>query len=401
VIWVTFVMAVREVRRNALRSFLTMLGVVIGVGAVIAMVTIGNGATAKVQAEVGALGENMVVVMPGAHRRGPVRSASTPFEEADVEALRREVLGLEALSGTAQASGSVVYGNENWSPSITGADNDFLKIRGYTLSTGRAFSALELRVGAPVCILGHTVKEALFGTTACVGERLRVGRVSCQIIGVLRAKGQAAVGPDQDDVVLMPMRAVQRRITGNTDVNIIYAAVASGSSTASVKAQIEAVLRERRRVQPGAEDDFTVRDLKELAEAMSSITAALTGLLGGIAAVSLLVGGIGIMNIMLVSVTERTREIGTRLAIGALGSEVLWQFLVEAVVLSTTGGLIGIAFGLGLSLGVTHYLELPYVVAPGIALGAFAFSAFVGIVFGFLPARKAARLNPIEALRHE
>ena len=400
-IWVTVVMAVREVRRNALRSFLTMLGVVIGVGAVIAMVTIGNGATAKVQAEVGALGNNMLVIMPGAMRHGPVRSSATPFEDDDVEAIRREVSGLDALSGTLTAPASVVFGNDNWSSTATGADNDFLRVRGYTLEAGRQFSPVETRVGAPVCILGQTVKTELFGATTPIGERIRVGRVSCQVIGVLAAKGQAAVGPDQDDIVLMPLRAVQRRIAGNTKITMIYAATGATRSTAAVRSDIEAVLRERRRIQPGAEDDFSVRDLQELAAAMSSITAALTGLLGGIAAVSLLVGGIGIMNIMLVSVTERTREIGTRLAIGALGREVLWQFLVEAVVLSTIGGLLGIAFGLGLSLGATRYLELPYVVAPGIVVGAFVFSAVVGIVFGFLPARKAARLNPIEALRHE
>ncbi len=397
----TFLMALREIRRNAVRSLLTMLGVVIGVGAVIAMVTIGEGATARVQADVGALGENLLMVMPGADRRGPVRTQSTPFEIADVEALRREVRGLEAISGTLGRSAVAIYGGENWSTTVTGTDADYLTIRNYELASGRAFTAAEARAGEPVCILGSTVRESLFGRSSPLGERVRVGQVSCQVIGALESKGAAAMGPDQDDVVLMPLRAVQRRLAGTTDVSMIYAQVQKGYGTAQVKSQIEAILSERRRVAPGAEVDFQVRDLQEIAAAMSSVTSALTGLLGGIAAVSLLVGGIGIMNIMLVSVTERTREIGTRLAIGALAREVLLQFLVEAIVLSTLGGIIGIFFGLGLSFGVTHFLGLPFVVSPGIVAAAFTFSAVVGVLFGYLPARKAARLNPIDALRHE
>lgn len=397
----TFLMALREIRRNAVRSLLTMLGVVIGVGAVIAMVTIGEGATARVQADVGALGENLLMIMPGADRRGPVRTQSTPFEIADVEALRREVRGLEAISGTLGRSAVAIYGGENWSTTVTGTDADYLTIRNYELASGRAFTAAEARAGEPVCILGSTVRESLFGRSSPLGERVRVGQVSCQVIGALESKGAAAMGPDQDDVVLMPLRAVQRRLAGTTDVSMIYAQVQKGYGTAQVKSQIEAILSERRRVAPGAEVDFQVRDLQEIAAAMSSVTSALTGLLGGIAAVSLLVGGIGIMNIMLVSVTERTREIGTRLAIGALAREVLLQFLVEAIVLSTLGGIIGIFFGLGLSFGVTHFLGLPFVVSPGIVAAAFTFSAVVGVLFGYLPARKAARLNPIDALRHE
>lgn len=400
-IWQTFLMALREIRRNALRSFLTMLGVVIGVGAVIAMVTIGNGATAKVQSDVASLGQNMLILNPGADRRGGFHASSPPFQIDDVIAIRREIRGIEALSGTANSSVMAVYGAENWSTSVLGADNEYLSIRSYQFESGRGFSQEEIKSGAPVCILGQTVAKSLFKGHSALGERMRVGRVSCQVIAVLSAKGTAAMGPDQDDLVVMPLRAVQRRIRGDNHVNSIFIKVDATATMAQVTYQIESLMRERRRIGPRAEANFTVRDLQEIAQAMSSITSALTGLLGGIAAVSLLVGGIGIMNIMLVSVTERTREIGTRLAIGALTYEVMWQFLVEAVVLSTLGGVLGIAFGLGLSLLGTRLLSVPFIISPGIIAAAFLFSALVGILFGFLPARKAAKLNPIESLRHE
>lgn len=400
-IWQTFLMSLREIRRNALRSFLTMLGVVIGVGAVITMVTIGNGATAQVKSDVASLGENMLILNPGADRRGGFHAASPPFDQDDVIAIRREIRGIEALSGTANAAAMAVYGAENWSTSIIGADNEYLLIRSYQLEAGRDFSSEEVRSGAPVCILGQTVRKSLFKEIPALGERIRVGRVSCQVIGVLVGKGTAAMGPDQDDLIVMPLRAVQRRIRGDNNINSIFIKVDANATIAGITYQIESLMRERRRIGPGAVSNFTVRDLQEIAQTMSSITSALTGLLGGIAAVSLLVGGIGIMNIMLVSVTERTREIGTRLAIGALTYEVMWQFLVEAVVLSTLGGVLGIAFGLALSLVGTKLLSVPFIISPGIIAAAFLFSAFVGILFGFLPARKAAKLNPIESLRHE
>jgi putative ABC transport system permease protein len=397
----TLLMALREIRRNALRSFLTMLGVIIGVGSVITMVTVGNGATAKVRADVAALGQNMLMLMPGAMRRGGPPSSATPFVEADMVAIRREIHGVEAIAGTASASAVAIAGAEQWSTSVTGGDNDFLAVRNYQLRSGRSFTAAELNAGTPVCILGHTVAQKLFKDATAVDERIRVGRVSCQVIGVLVAKGAAAMGPDQDDLLVMPLRAVQHRLVGNNYVGMAFVKVAPGARVSTVKDQIEALMRERRRLARDAESDFSVHDLQEVAQAMSSVTSALTGLLGGIAAVSLLVGGIGIMNIMLVSVTERTREIGTRLAIGALGNEVLLQFLVEATVLSTLGGVLGILFGLGLSAVGTRLLQVPFIFSPGITVAAFVFSAAVGILFGFLPARRAARLNPIEALRHE
>ncbi len=400
-LWATLVMSLREVRRNALRSFLTMLGIMIGVGAVIAMVTIGEGATQKVRADVGALGENLLVVSPGAARRGPERTPATPFEMDDVEAIRREIAGIQIIAPTAQSSGTVVIGNQNWPTSTIGIDEAFFDVRGYKIDIGRNFSESEMSTGTPACILGKTVRENLFGESVPMGKRIRIKQVSCLVVGVLAPKGQAAVGGDQDDVVLMPLRAFQRRIAGNQNIGSVYVQTERAELTTIVQSQIEDLLRERRRIAPGALDDFNVRNMQEIAETMSSVTASLTGLLGGIAAVSLLVGGIGIMNIMLVSVTERTREVGTRLAIGALASEVLTQFLVEAVVLSILGGVLGIAFGLSLSFGATKALSLPYSVSLGTVAGAFCFSAVVGVVFGYLPARKAARLNPIEALRHE
>jgi putative ABC transport system permease protein len=397
----TLLMALREIRRNALRSFLTMLGVIIGVASVITMVTVGHGATAKVRSDVAALGQNMLMVMPGSMRRGGPPSSATPFTEADMVAIRREVGGIEAVAGTASTSAVAIAGAVQWPTSVTGSDNDFLAVRNYQLRWGRAFLPTEITAGTPVCILGHTVAQKLFKDAQSFDERIRVGRVSCQVIGVLAAKGAAAMGPDQDDLLVMPLRAVQHRLVGNNYVGMAFVKVAADARVATVKDRIEALLRERRRLARDAELDFSVHDLQEIAQAMSNVTSALTGLLGGIAAVSLLVGGIGIMNIMLVSVTERTREIGIRLAIGALAHEVLMQFLVEATVLSTLGGVFGILFGLGLSSLGTRILEVPFLFSPGITVAAFVFSAAVGILFGFLPARRAARLNPIEALRHE
>ncbi len=394
-------MALREIRRNALRSFLTMLGVVIGVGAVIGMVTLGQGATAKVQSDVAALGQNTLSIVPGADRRTGAHTSAPPFEESDVLAIEQEVPGIEAIAGTASASGMGITGTANWQVSITGSTNAFFSIRGYEFAAGRSFSEAELAGGSPVCVLGHTVRKELWKEEDPLGQRLRVGRVSCQVIGVLSMKGAAAMGPDQDDVVVMPLKAVQLRFLGRTDVSSIVLKVADDGSVASVQSQVEAILRQRRRVSPGSDNNFWIRNPKEIADAMSSVTQALTSLLGAIAAVSLLVGGIGIMNIMLVSVTERTREIGTRLAIGARSREVLLQFLVEAIVLSTLGGLLGIGFGLSLSFAGSRMLGMPFVVSYGIIVAAFVFSALVGVLFGFLPARKAARLNPIEALRHE
>ena len=400
-IYETLILAFKAILRNALRSFLTVLGVVIGVGAVIAMVTIGNGTTEKVKADMAKLGSNLLFVRPGQFGPGRASSEARSFTTADIEALKTQVSAARAVAPVAQKSVTAVYGSENRTTTVTGTSNDFFLTQDWALTSGRTFLAGELRSGRAACVVGKTVRDELFGNAEALGTRLRVGNVSCEVIGVLVEKGQSGFGTDQDDVVLMPLRTFQRRIAGNLDIRSIYVSARSGDETAKVQADIEHLLRQRRGIRPGQEDDFSVHDMKQIAETQVQTTNILTALLGAVAGVSLLVGGIGIMNIMLVSVTERTREIGIRLAIGAQESQVLMQFLVEAVVLSLFGGLVGIALGLGLAGLASTMMKIPFVVDPTIVVVAFAFSAAVGVVFGFFPARRAARLNPIEALRHE
>jgi putative ABC transport system permease protein len=402
-LWETLLLAQREIRRNVMRSSLTILGIVIGVAAVITMVTVGNGATEKVTSDIAKLGSNMLHVRPGQGRHGPggARTSADPFDAADVAAIQREVSGLRAVAPTAASSGQVIYGNENWSTSVTGSTNAFMEVRDWPLDYGRRFTGGEMRAGKAVCILGKTVREQLFGAQNPLGVTIRLGKISCRVIGILSSKGQSSFGTDQDDIVIIPLRTLQRRLTGKTDITNILVSAADGVSTEKVKADIERLMRERRHMGRNKADDFNVRDMKEIVSTLTGTTRVLTALLGAVAAVSLLVGGIGIMNIMLVSVTERTREIGTRLAIGALEREVLMQFLVEAVVLSSLGGLCGISLGLGAAAFGASALSVPFIFDPGIVAIAFAFSAAVGVLFGYVPARKAARLDPIEALRHE
>ena len=399
-IWEAFKLAIRAIARNKLRSFLTTLGIVIGVGAVIAMVTIGNGATEKVKSDIAKLGSNMLYVYPGQFGRRSGAEARR-FNNQDIDSIRADIAGLRAVAPVAQTSAIVVRGNESRSTGITGTDNELFSAQEWSLASGRYFADGEVRSGRAVCVLGETVREKLFGPEVAEGQRIRVKGISCEVIGVVNPKGQSSFGSDQDDVVFMPIRAVQRRIIGNNDISRIYVAASDGVSTEKVQEELENLLRERRRVAPGADDDFTVRDMKQIAQTMAGTTAMMTSLLGAVAAVSLLVGGIGIMNIMLVSVTERTREIGIRLAIGALEGQVLTQFLVEAVVLSLLGGLIGVGLGLGLAGVASLLLGIPYLVSPSIVFLAFGFSALVGMGFGYFPARRAARLDPIVALRHE
>jgi len=401
-IWAMVRLALHAIRRNVLRSSLTVLGIVIGVAAVIAMVTIGAGATAKVSADLANLGMNILMVRPGQGQMGPggARSTAAPFDLEDARALLREVPGLSAVAPTSSQPAQAISGASNWSTTVTGSTVSFLSVRKWTLETGRAFTESEERAGKAVCIIGATVRRELFGSLDPVGERMRVGKVTCGVIGVFASKGQSTFGSDQDDFVLVPLRWFQRRVAGTTDVGAIFASTRDDVSTAKVQADMERLLRERR---PGSddEDDFSIRDMKEIATAVTGTTRVMTGLLGAVAAVSLLVGGIGIMNIMLVSVTERTREIGIRLAIGALEREVLAQFLIEAVVLSSVGGVVGIAVGLALAVAGVRTMGVPFVFQPGIVVLAFVFSAAVGVIFGYFPARQAARLDPIEALRHE
>jgi putative ABC transport system permease protein len=402
-IWETVILALRAIRRNVMRSFLTILGIVIGVAAVITMVTLGDGATEQVRADISSLGSNMLQVRPGQGFRGPggVRTASARFKMDDAEAIEREVSGLEAVAPTADQPAQSIFGNRNWSTSVTGSTNAYLDVRDWTLLDGRTFTEGELHSGRAVCILGATVRRELFGDQDPLGAFIRLDRLSCQVVGVLASKGQSSFGQDQDDMVLVPLKTLQRRIAGNTEVEAVMVSAVDGVSTETVKEDIERLMRERRRISEGKEDDFHVRDMQEIVSTLTSTTRVLTALLGAVAAVSLLVGGIGIMNIMLVSVTERTREIGTRLAIGALEREVLMQFLIEAVVLSSLGGLFGIILGLSAAALGAHLLMVPFVLNPGIVAVAFLFSASVGVIFGFFPARQAARMDPIEALRHE
>jgi putative ABC transport system permease protein len=401
--WNAILLALREIRRNVLRSSLTILGIVIGVAAVITMVTIGDGATAQIQADIQKLGTNLLQVFRGQGFGGPggARSSAPPFSMDDVRAIQEEISGVAAVAPSSNSSAQAIYGNTNWQTQITGTSDAFLQVRAWTLASGRNFSESELRAGAAVCLLGNTVKRELFGEQDPVGLTMRLARLSCQVIGVLTAKGQSGFGQDQDDLVVIPLRTLQRRMAGNADVGAILVSARDGVSTEKMQEDIERLMRERRKIRPGADDDFNVRDLKEVASAFTNTTKVLTALLGAVAAVSLIVGGVGIMNIMLVSVTERTREIGTRLAVGAMARDVLLQFLVEAVVLATLGGVIGIMLGMGAGALATNAFKLPFVLNAGIVLLAFAFSAVVGIVFGYFPAQRAAQLDPIEALRHE
>lgn len=401
--WNAIVLALREIRRNVLRSSLTILGIVIGVAAVITMVTIGEGATAQVQADIGKLGTNLLQVFRGQGfgGGGGSRSASPPFSMDDVRVIAEEIPGVEAVAPSSNSGTQAIYGNNNWSTQVTGTSDKFLQVRDWDLASGRNFSDSELRGGAAVCLLGNTVKRELFDNQDPVGATIRLQKISCQVIGVLEAKGQSGFGQDQDDLVVMPLRTLQRRLVGNSDVNAILVSARDGVSTEKVQADVENLLRERRKIRAGANDDFVVRDLKEVASAFTSSTRVLTALLGAVAAVSLIVGGVGIMNIMLVSVTERTREIGTRLAVGAMARDVLLQFLIEAVVLAALGGIIGILLGLSAGALATSAFKVPFVLNPSIVVLSFAFSAAVGIIFGYFPAQRAAQLDPIEALRHE
>jgi len=400
-LWNTTLMSLREIRRNVMRSFLTILGIVIGVAAVITMVTIGGGATVQVTEQIASLGSNLLIVSPG-KRLGPGQSSTAPpFKLNDAEAIARDVSSVAAVAPASSRFIMAIFGNQNWSTTVTGTDNQYFKVRNWSIKAGRQFSDSELRAGAAVCMVGETVRKKLFGGQEPLGGKIRLGKLSCEVIGLLEAKGQSTMGTDQDDLVVLPLRTFQRRVAGNQDIGIIQVSVKEGASTEKVQQEIGRLMRERRHLSPSEDDNFNVMDMKEITKMLTGSTRVLTALLGAVAAVSLLVGGIGIMNIMLVSVTERTREIGIRLAIGALEREVLMQFLVEAVVLSSFGGLIGIVLALTASVWLSGVLRVPFVFNTGIVVIGFLFSAAVGVIFGYFPALKAARLDPIEALRYE
>jgi len=398
----TLILAFREIRRHLLRSFLTILGIVIGVAAVITMVTLGNGATAAVKESISSLGSNILMVRPG-QRRGPGGDGESPppFKDQDLEAVREQIAGVRAVAGQAQTTATAVRNSQNWSTTINGTTNDYLDAQNWQVSNGERFTAAEEQAGKSVCIIGNTIVKNLFQGVDPIGQRFRLNDVSCTVVGVLSTRGQGGFGNDQDVVVIMPLKTVQRRFTGNRDLRSIMLAVDDSFDTATVQESLRGLLRERRGLIDGQPDNFNILDTKQISDTLSSSTKILTGLLGAVAAVSLIVGGIGIMNIMLVSVTERTREIGIRLAIGALSQEVLLQFLVEAVVLSSLGGVIGVLLALVATLSLAPVMGVSFIFDPFINIVSFFFSALIGVVFGYFPARRAAALNPIDALRHE
>lgn len=417
-----FHIALREIRRNLMRAFLTVLGVIIGVAAVITMVTLGQGTTQAVKNQISSLGSNLVLVRPGAGFGPRSPSAGNPnFTQKDVEALKNQVYGIAAIAPVNMSSLSTIYRQKARSTSITGTTPAYFGINNWTLASGRYFDETDLRSGSAVCVIGDTTKTELFGSEDPIGRLIRIGKASSassstssaaaetpysssvQVIGVLAAKGQSGMG-NQDDRIVVPLSALQRRLTGRTssrDVSEIIISASESADSDRLVADITSLMRARRNLGKNKDTDFNVFDTRQIAETLSASTQMMTTLLTAVAGVSLLVGGIGIMNIMLVSVTERTREIGIRLAIGARAREVLLQFLVEAITLSCVGGLTGIALAFFLCLGLSQLIQVPFVFDLRINVIAFLFSAAVGILFGFAPARRAAALDPIDALRHE
>ncbi len=402
-IWNAFLLALREIRRSAMRSVLTTLGIVIGIASVIAMVMLGDATTAYVTQSISKLGTNMLMVIPGQERKGPPSSNLTAkrFTHSDVEAIKKEIGNIRGAAPVRSSTVHAVYGNQNYSTTVEGSDNDYFIVKDWVFASGRNFSEAELRGGKAVCVIGESVKKELYVEQNPIGTSLRLENFSCEVIGLLESKGAAMFGMDQDDIIVTPIRMFQRRISGNQDIARIMISANTSSVIEDVKSSTTLLMQERRRISLNEDNDFHVHDMREMVQTLSSTTQMLTILLGAVAAISLLVGGIGIMNIMLVSVTERTREIGIRLAIGAMEREVLLQFLVEAIVLASLGGIIGIVLGVSVGVGISLFFNLPLIFNTFIVIVAFLFSTFVGIVFGYFPARKAARLNPIDALRHE
>ena len=397
----TFILAVRSIARHKLRSFLTTLGIIIGVAAVVTMVTLGKATTVAAQQQVAGLGTNVLQIRPGqGFGRGGGGARPPDFKEADVTALGEQVAGVTAAAPIAQATGTAIYQGANWSTTINGTTDAYFRVQPWPLASGRTFTPQEEMAGKGVCIIGNTVHQNLFRGGTAVGERIRLNGISCDVIGVLTTRGQGGFG-DQDDVVLMPIKQVQRRFSGSRDIRLIMVGTDPAYDSQQVQASIKQLLSERRKITGGKEEDFNIFDTAQISQALTGITMLLTQIVTAVAAISLVVGGIGIMNIMLVSVTERTREIGIRLAIGAVAREVLMQFLVEAVVLSCLGGIVGLAVAQLAVAGLAPLMKVSWMFDPTINIIAFAISAIIGVVFGYFPARRAAALNPIDALRHE
>jgi putative ABC transport system permease protein len=397
--------AMRALARNKLRSMLTMLGIIIGVGAVIAMVSVGQGAQQQAQQQIQAMGSNMLFVQSGTVNRGGMRmgwGATKTLVYDDLLAIMRECPSVVTAAPGSQAAAQVVFGNDNWATNINGTEPQYFDIRSWPLAEGTSFTQDDVTTAANVAVIGETVRKNLFGATDPVGQTVRINNLSFKVVGLLTPKGtSAAMGQDQDDIILVPITTLQKKITGQDWLRWIMVSAASKDASYTAQQQITALLRDRHRIRTGQDDDFFVRNLADMADLADQNARLFTILLASIASISLLVGGIGIMNIMLVSVTERTREIGIRMAIGATEGDVQQQFLIEAVVLSVVGGGIGILSGMGASYLITQTLGWPVLVSPTAIFAAVLFSMAVGIFFGFYPARKAARLDPIEALRYE
>jgi len=395
--------ASQSILKNKMRTLLTMLGIVIGVGAVIVMVAVGNGAQTMIKQQISSLGTNLIIVMPGSGVVGGANQGAGTFNKltvADAEKLKRDGTMLSAVSPVVSTRTQVIGGNGNWRTTINGVSTDFLTIRDWSVTSGSFFEDADVKAGRKIAVIGATVATNLFPGTDPVGAQIQIGHVPFTITGVLAAKGQNAGGQDQDDVILMPYSTAQNRLSGNVRIGQILASATNADDIAAAQEEIKGIMRESHRLD-GANDDFTVRNQTEIAQAATSTTKVMSGLLAAIASISLLVGGIGIMNIMLVSVTERTREIGIRMAIGARGSDVLTQFLVESVAMSVLGGLVGLAAGYGGAALLGHITGWTTSTPPSAVAIAVGFSAAVGVFFGFYPARKAAALNPIQALRYE
>jgi putative ABC transport system permease protein len=397
----SLLLALREIRRHLLRSILTVLGIVIGVAAVVTMVTVGNGVTASVRTQIASLGANTLILVLNPSGRQAGSGTPRPLTEQDVDAIRQQIGGIAGAAGLVNSPQTAAANGISWQTTVNGTSDEGLRIQAMTVTSGRIFTPEEEGAGKSVCIIGETVRKNLFRDLDPVGSQLHVGKLACPVIGVLKERGQGGMGNDQDDTVLMPLKTVQRQVIGTTNIYWAVLGVSPAYDNKAVSTDLSRLLRERRHLAAGEPDDFRLIDMKQISDTVSGTLRVMTALVAAIASISLIVGGIGIVNIMLVSVTERTREIGIRLAIGALAREVRLQFLTEAVVLCSLGGAIGIALSFGLSLLLTRIMDVQFLFDPLINVGSLLFSSFLGILFGYVPAQRAAALNPIDALRHE